>query len=145
MKLRPAAFIIENDKILLMNYEYGGQLVYNLPGGNLDAGETLAEALKRELEEELGVNIIVGHLILVGEMSSFSNNEAVLHCIFKCEIIKNRPVINPNETSAIGISWRPINDISALNLYPNIGKELCHNLSSLYPNPYIGRFIQPWF
>ena len=72
IKIRPAIFILENQdgipKILTMKYNYGGEEVYNLPGGNLELGEYLNEALAREMIEELGIKVSVGELILVGEV-----------------------------------------------------------------------------
>ena len=55
MKIRPSVAIIENGNVLLMRYEYGGQTVYNLPGGNAEHLETLKEGVERELVEELNL------------------------------------------------------------------------------------------
>ena len=37
--------------------------MWEFPGGKVEAGETPAEAVVREVREELGVEILVGHLI----------------------------------------------------------------------------------
>lgn len=50
--------VIENDEILLVDKvggPYDGKL--DLPGGSLEFGETPEEALKRELQEEVGINV----------------------------------------------------------------------------------------
>lgn len=55
MKVRPSIAIVENNNLLLMLYKYSNTDVYNLPGGNVDKGETLSETVVRELMEELGI------------------------------------------------------------------------------------------
>jgi 8-oxo-dGTP diphosphatase len=40
---------------------------YQLPGGRLEAGETFEEALRREVQEETGLEIEIAKPLLVGE------------------------------------------------------------------------------
>jgi 8-oxo-dGTP diphosphatase len=145
MKVRPAACIIKNSKILLMRYEYNGHSVYNFPGGNRENGELIKETLEREMVEELGIRIKVNELMLVGEVLSKEQKEDVLHCIFNCEITENDPIINKNETSAIDLAWIEIEEIIGLNLYPNIGKELIEKLSDNNKSVYLGEIEQVWY
>ncbi len=128
MKVRPAICIVQNNKVLLMRYEFNNSDIYNLPGGNPDRHETLLETLKRELFEELCVEVGVGRLILIGDVSLKEQKEDVLHCIFKGDILHNIPVLNPNETSAKEIVWVPIENLPATAMYPNIGAELKEKL-----------------
>jgi ADP-ribose pyrophosphatase YjhB (NUDIX family) len=57
--------IIENDmnQIILVKSRYHD--TYNLPGGQVEVGENLIEALMREIKEEAGVNVTVDQLISV--------------------------------------------------------------------------------
>lgn len=57
--------IVENEKgeILLVKNSYTQQ--YTVPGGQVEVGENLIDALKREFKEETGASITVGRLICV--------------------------------------------------------------------------------
>jgi len=58
------AVIIENDKVLLgLRKHEPGQ--WAIPGGKVEPGETLHEALKREIREETNLEIDVGPVVHV--------------------------------------------------------------------------------
>ncbi len=147
MIVRPSIIILQDDKILLLKYNYSGHDVYGLPGGNPNAAETLEEALVRELKEELDLTVRVDRLVLVGEVIGAEKKEAALHCVFTGQSVAGIPEINPAHTTALGCEWKDINEIDALNMYPNIGKYI-KNLTlqkSPLTNPYIGQIDQKWF
>ena len=47
-----AAIIEKDDKFLLVEEDIEGRIVFNQPAGHLEKGETLIEAVKREVLEE---------------------------------------------------------------------------------------------
>jgi 8-oxo-dGTP diphosphatase len=53
----------ENNEILLVKNRNHG--VYTVPGGQVEVGENLIEALKREIREEAGVEVEVGKLVCI--------------------------------------------------------------------------------
>ena len=57
LTIRPAVYgiIVQNKKILLMTMMANGK--YHLPGGNISKGETIEDALQREIKEETGIEI----------------------------------------------------------------------------------------
>jgi ADP-ribose pyrophosphatase YjhB (NUDIX family) len=54
-RLRVAALIRWHERILLCRQEKSDKEYWLLPGGGVDGGETIDEALRRELGEELGL------------------------------------------------------------------------------------------
>jgi 8-oxo-dGTP diphosphatase len=145
MKVRPSVVIIENDCVLLMRYRYGQTDVYNLPGGNVDKGETLAQTVVRELQEELGIEIAVEKMILTGEVLMPEPQKDVLHCVFLAKIIEGKPTLNPQETSALEVVWKPIKELNSLDMYPNVGTELERILLEGVGFQYVGRVRQGWY
>ena len=68
-------FLIKKQQILLVKHTYSNQ--WFLPGGGLKKGETLEQAIRRELAEELGVRI--EKLELFGAYNNFFEGEEILY------------------------------------------------------------------
>ncbi len=135
MRIRPAGLITDrHHAVLTMRYQYGASYVYVLPGGNPDPGETLAEALQRELWEELEVRAEIQELILMGEVLHFPGRTDTLHCLFRVFIGDQLPRINPENTSAKDIVWLAPEMLKEVTLYPNFSEQLKYaGASSPFP------------
>jgi 8-oxo-dGTP diphosphatase len=144
MIVRPAICIVENEKILTMRYRYGNTDVFNLPGGNLEFGEKMAECLIRELQEELQVEVEIEAMLCLADVLIEKKQTQTLHTIFRGKITSGTPTLNSKETTALGIHWLPIKELPAVHLYPAIGKELLKAIKNELPDPFLGRVVQPW-
>lgn len=138
--------LIENNHVLLMHYRYGETDVFGLPGGNPDKGETLDQTVIREVQEELGIEVELGPPALFGEViTPESGKEDVLHIIFLAQLIGGIPQLNPAETTALAVAWKPIRELDSLNLYPNVGGQIQNLLASQNSPGYIGKINQAFF
>ena len=54
-RLRVCALLRRRERLLLIRHEKDGRAAWLLPGGGVQASETLVEALERELAEEIGL------------------------------------------------------------------------------------------
>jgi 8-oxo-dGTP diphosphatase len=143
MKTRPSAIILADNKLLTLKYNYNDNLLYAIPGGNLEFGEKLEVALKRELEEEIGLEIEVQNLLFLAEVHQ--QNKDTLHCVFTAKVVSGTPQLNPNETTALEICWLPIETIENYNLYPNIKTQIKeHFLEGKDHQVFLGEINQPW-
>ena len=74
---------------------------WNLPGGGLEAGETVEQGVAREVREEIGVAIRI--VRLVGVYSKPQKQEVVL--TFLCKLADDTPPTTSDEISEVG--WFP--------------------------------------
>lgn len=70
---------------------------WNLAGGGMEAGETVDQALRREVQEEVGITITIDHL--VGVYSKPQKSEIVL--TFWCHPMSGTPGLS-DEVSEVG-------------------------------------------
>jgi A/G-specific adenine glycosylase len=86
-----AAIIRQNEKVLIAQRPLEGMLggLWEFPGGKQEPGESLSECLRREICEELGVEIEVGRLVTVVK-HSYTHFKITLHA-FACKLLKGEP------------------------------------------------------
>ncbi len=86
-----AAVLRRDGKVLLAKRPSRGLLggLWEFPGGKVEGGETQAEALRRELREELGVEVRVGEAFGVYR-HAYTHFHITLHA-YLCELVRGRP------------------------------------------------------
>jgi len=84
MNKRVRAIVIENGEIALMKRIKEGKTYYIVPGGGVEEGEDLSQALHREIKEELGIEISIGKLFYKGEHEG-PGDEMQTHYFYLCK------------------------------------------------------------
>lgn len=114
MRIRVTGVVIDRGRVLLLDQDTGGPRSWCLPGGTVEDGETLEEALVREMREETGAEVEVGRLLYLCDHAP----ARVLHITFEARLVGGRlGAVEP------GADTRPIRAVEfvALDELPALG------------------------
>ena len=86
-RIRVSAILRWRNRVLLCRHEKPGKEYWLLPGGGVESGESLVDALQRELGEELGIDDelpVEGPVAIVDSISPVHSlaRKHVVHIIF---------------------------------------------------------------
>lgn len=100
-----AGIVIEDGKVLLSRRKKGSHLagMWEFPGGKAEAGEDPRAALRRELEEELGIRTRIGEIVDVAFHRYDEADKAVLLLFFDAEREASSPA--PSAIDVAEIAW----------------------------------------
>lgn len=110
------AAVIENEagKILVAKRKQGKKLggFWEFPGGKIEEGETPQDSLKRELQEEMNVEIEVGAFI--GENVHYYVEFAIRLMVYKARIIRGKIKLLDHDEYA----WLEVGELTNVKLAP---------------------------
>ena len=108
-----AAIIIDDGKVFATQRGYGEfKDGWEFPGGKIEQGESLEEALIREIREELDVDIKVGRLLETAE-HDYPNFHLTMHC-FICELLSEEIVLKEHEDA----KWLEEDELDSVDWLP---------------------------
>lgn len=111
-----AALIDESGSILLQQRAPGRAMagLWEFPGGKVEAGETPEHALRRELREELGIEILADALVPTCFASAPVGDVHMILLLYLCRHWRGTP--QPLDASAL--QWVRIDQMAALPMPP---------------------------
>jgi ADP-ribose pyrophosphatase YjhB (NUDIX family) len=133
--LRTRAVIADGDRLLLdRTHSPHKAPFYWFPGGGVEAGETAAEALARELLEEASLEIEVGQLLYVSENlfveSGEYRHEVILY--FRARIVGEREdePVDPRD-----LGWYRPADLDGPLLPADVAREVARDVREEFRRP----------
>ncbi|RTR31434.1 NUDIX domain-containing protein [Robertmurraya yapensis] len=131
IRVRACALIIENNSILLVEFNDERGIHYNLPAGGVEPNESVIEAVHREAKEEESIDVEIGPLAFVYEYAPHLNSNRFgsthsLQLMFDCKIKEGSiPKMPPNpDPNQIGVKWIKLAELDDIMLFPNIKEQI---------------------
>lgn len=116
------AVVRDSNNILVARVK-GGSYCF-LPGGHHEIGETLAETVKREIKEEMGLRAEVKQYLGVVE-NNWSKNQYEINHIFEVKIPKLNVKAHPSSQEGhLEFFWIKPDDFKKQNLLPVVIQPL---------------------
>ena len=138
VRIRVAGILISGDGVLLIAHKKNDDIYWLLPGGGVDYGETLDEALEREFTEELNINVTVNDLAFISDSIDPSGNRHVVNICFICNY-RGGDYLLGNEHRLHDFSFFSKEDLVHIKIFPPINNELISLIDNEAKGKYIGK------
>ena len=118
------AVVVDDERLLMVRRGHGPAAgTWAVPGGRVEPGETLAEAVTRELRQETAIEGVCGHLIGVAEvLPDIDNPEHIVILDFAVSILEAvEPVADDDAAEA---RWVDLGDVAEYRLAPGLAEFL---------------------
>jgi 8-oxo-dGTP diphosphatase len=130
-RVRVSALLRWHERVLLCRQEKPGKEYWLLPGGGVDGGESIIEALRRELKEELGVSLdevtLEGPIALVDSIAPKWTlaTKHVVHIIFGADVShRSLEDVETSDAAVRGARLFSLDELEDIVLHPPIKRFL---------------------
>jgi len=137
-RIRVALLYEQGGSLLLLKQEKNDRSCWLLPGGGVNYGEEIADALDRELKEELNLHLdTLGELLFVNDSVAPDKSRHIINLYFAGEVSGN-PSLG-GEPDIIDFAYFSARELEGLPLHPPLNSSLIDWLrGKKRVNPYLG-------
>lgn len=144
-RVRVAALIEVGGRVVLVRHRRDDRVYHLLPGGGVAWGETLAEALVRELAEETGLTVEVGAPAILSDTIDPSGAKHVVNIVFRCSVTGGSLTRTPEDPRVEAVDLVAPSELHALDLRPPAAAAIAAALTGgpHAPAVYLGARFAP--
>jgi len=115
------AVVVHDGSLLLVRRGHGPAAgEWSVPGGRVEWGETLAEAVVREVAEETGLECVCGELLALAEVVETDHHFVILD--FLATVLDHGEPVAGDD--AAEVRWVPVDQVLELRLVDGLAEML---------------------
>lgn len=128
IRVRVGAIVTIDDRLLLVRQGRDGHSRWMLPGGGVEHGETVADAIVRELREECGLVAasVEGPVALAESIAPFAGGRHVVHLLFRVGVDAGADAIAIADPDILEHRLVAPSEVASLTVHPPIASFLEH-------------------
>ncbi len=138
VRVRVAGILIRGNRLLLIAHKKNDDIYWLLPGGGVDYGESLHEALTREFMEELNISVDIKDVSLISDSIDPSGDRHVVNICFLCTY-KTGDFILGEEGRLYDFRFFDRDELADLEIFPPINNDLIDIINGKVKDRYIGK------
>ncbi|NTW27832.1 MAG: NUDIX hydrolase [Coriobacteriia bacterium] len=143
-RVRVAAVILIDGKVILVRQSRGAAPYFLLPGGGVDYRETLEQALIREVHEETGLIVALGEPMFISDTIDPNGSRHVVNITFGATRIGGSLHPTSPDSAIEGIELVAPEKLCEIDLRPPIAEQLaCVLLGGESRLGYLGSLFTP--
>jgi len=131
VRVRVSALIVEDGRVLLIAHKKKDDIYWLLPCGGVGFGETLPQALEREMKEELGISLEVGELLLVSDSINPDARRHIVNVVFR-GVRRNGDMHLGNDRRLYTYRFFGLDELDDIIIFPPLRDEIGSILSDSF-------------
>lgn len=128
-RVRVAALISIDGRIVVVRHRAGSQEYHLLPGGGVDYRETVEEALLREVREETGLAVRLDEPVLVSDTIDPRGSRHVINLVFTATVTGGSLTDVPADHRVVAAELVTPEELLTLDLRPPMAADVVAVLS----------------
>jgi 8-oxo-dGTP diphosphatase len=146
-RVRVAAVLLDADgRIVLVRHRRGDSVYHLLPGGGVEAGETLEVALVREVREETGFDVALGEPLFINDtIDPAFGGRHIVNITFRAQITGGAITDDPVDDRIEAVEIVDPAVLVTLDLRPPLAAEVTTAIEEGFVGParYVGSLWAP--